>query len=170
VITRSIDVRNVTPCSLVDDCHRFVGTFCLHLEGIIDLTATIKETEGSSETAVTIYLASHLKRHYSKSEYLFHRQCSIGDQHHSEGSQSTVASWMSSEVPFGRKCPRSESCYNTKLGHLASQLFWEFTVHWFTNHINGLAFCFRATVISRNNSWTLQFTAGASHIVSVFGN
>lgn len=61
VITGSIDVRNVTSCSLVDDCQRFVGASCLHLEGSIDLTATIEETEGPSEIAVTIYLASHLK-------------------------------------------------------------------------------------------------------------
>lgn len=123
MITKSTDVRNVTPCSLVDDCQLFVCTSCIHLEVRTDLTATIEETEGSSEIAVTIYLASHLKRHYSKSEYLFHRQGSIGDQHHSEGSQSTVASWMSSEVPLGRKCPRSESCCNTKLGQLESQFF-----------------------------------------------
>jgi hypothetical protein len=73
VITGSIDVRNVTPCSLIDDCQRFVGASCLHPEVSIDLTATIKETEGSSEIAVTIGLESYLKRHYSKSEYLFHR-------------------------------------------------------------------------------------------------
>lgn len=91
VIAKSTDVLNVTPCSLVDDYQRFVGASCLHLEVRIYLTATIVETEGSLEIVVTIYLASHLKRHYSKGEYLFHRQCSIGDQHHSEGSHNPLS-------------------------------------------------------------------------------